>query len=147
MRAFERFLIAFAALAVCLRTFHVATAPVFVILGFTTLALYYLLAFPFLDGDEKVSTVKQAWLHIVLRILSCIALAYALLGVAAGLLGWIAPLDILLNSCIVLAILITAHIVSYVKGRNSFSMRLVIRAGALLLFALSAAAAMAISGS
>lgn len=138
MRALERFLIVFAALAVGMRLFHLPTAPVFLILGFSALALYYLVVFPFLNRPpiDGIRPHARLWQRIAWRLISGSGLAYALAGFGAYMLGWVGRGNVLGNSCVITALLLLFNWIVYRKAKTSFALQTLIRAGVLLILAL-----------
>ena len=143
MRALERFLIAFAVIAMGMRFFHAPTAPVFLLLGLPALALYYITVFPFLKFASN-RTLAPTGLRgrIAGGILSGIAMAYALIGLMAYTLGWIQRGDILGTACLALILLLVAHGIAYWRNKSVFSLQALVRAAVLLAVILTAAVAL-----
>lgn len=132
MRFAERFLIVFALIALGARLFALATAPVFLLLGFPALALYYLAAFPFTKWPAGLKSRV-----IAARVVSGAVLAFCLIGFLLYMLGWISRSDVLTNSCLLLTLLCVWHLISYRVTKSSFSLEVIIRAGAFLLVILT----------
>lgn len=123
MRALERFLIAFALLSLIMRVAGMRDAPTMELIAISLLALFYLAVFPFFLRPAPEAGSRRSGLHWLLAFGSGAALTYCLISLLCFTLGWVTSADMLVNSSLIAAFLITGSIWGKRKG-NPYWMEL-----------------------
>jgi hypothetical protein len=113
MRAFERFLVAFAAISLLMRILGMRDAPSMELIAITLLAIFYLTTFPILlrPADGR----RGGW-HWVLAFASGAGLAYSLISMLCYTLGWVTKMDMLVNVTLISALLVGGGLWGKRKG-------------------------------
>jgi hypothetical protein len=127
MRFAERFLVAFALIGILMRLFGMKDGPTLELIAMPLLALFYVIAMPFL-----LHVVRRGnWGQIIVGILCGLAMAYCIVSMMLYTLGWqVRRMDMLENCSILLGSLTIAGIVGLRRG--AFYSGLVLRAAILL---------------
>jgi hypothetical protein len=106
MRALERFLVVLAFLSLLMRIFGLKDAPTLELIAISALALFYVIAFPFLLLSTADRIIKKSWKPWTLAFLTGLALAYCLISLLCYTLNWIKASDMLVNGSLICAALI-----------------------------------------
>ena len=133
MRFLERFLILLALIGLLLRFWGVKDGPTLELIAFPLLALFYLVATPFILHVPRPADINRAsWLQISGAILAGGVLAYCIISCMLYTLGWLPRMDMLENCSILLGLIIVAGIAGWRRRAGPAYVRIGIRAAILL---------------
>jgi hypothetical protein len=120
MRFAERFLILFALISIGLRLSGVKDGITLELIAMPLLALFYLLATPFIlhkpGSSEQIATPQ--WILALINVMIGVGVAYVIIDLMLYTLNWLPWLDMAENSGLILVILFILMGVRYSKTKQ-----------------------------
>jgi hypothetical protein len=132
MRFAERFLVILALISIGMRLSGLKDGATMELIALPLLALFYLISTPVMLLRKKEDVARRVWVLGVLGVFTGVGIAYCIISLMLYTLNWLPRLDMLENSGLILAALLTIFALQYRKTKHGISGQYLLRLALLL---------------